>query len=203
MVLLQELHCGDVRFAVQQPGPELDRPIHVDLVFAVGSEITERSVRQRRRSVGLCRKKSDQGTVPVDFVPADAHRWIVKAIAKQTTLMSRVNRLTNFLPVGVGTVEEPAEIVRPNLSVARHRLAIEADVVGQCAEEHMGQLVFLGDQSSSSSCRRTLAQRWVRLNVLRTGPCRPSGTACPGRGSCIQPDCGTRKSRQASCRATI
>ena len=61
--------------------------------------------------------------------------------------MNRVDRLTDFLPFGVRTVEEPAEIVRPNLSVARHRLAIEADVVGQRAEEHMGQLVFLGDQS--------------------------------------------------------
>ena len=66
--------------------------------------------------------------MPEDFVPADAHGGEHEAVTEQP-LPPRPSRAARSIGSwrGRGAVEQQAAVARPELGVAGHRLAVEAD----------------------------------------------------------------------------
>ena len=79
--------------------------------------------------------------MPEELALSRTHRRIEEAVAEASALLQGSRRALEILSGGVRTVEEERVVVRPDLRVLRHRLAVEAEVVGVRGEERDGDLV--------------------------------------------------------------
>src|SRR5258708_16448051 len=80
--------------------------------------------------------------MPVDFMPADAHGRILKAITEQPACRYGTQGVLDIRMTGLGAIEQAVVIACPGLNIASHRFAIQADILRFGAEENVDQFVF-------------------------------------------------------------
>src|SRR5438309_1512012 len=119
----------------------------IKALVAVNGERALRGVFDDSRFVRALWQICDDGAVPVDLMTPHAHRRVLEAVAEQAPFVAEQSRgLDELRGRGVGTIENEPRVFRPELSVPRHRLAIEAGRLGG-VEEHVRHLVLNGRNS--------------------------------------------------------
>src|SRR5216683_3695487 len=118
--------------------------------------------------------------MPVDFMSAHAHGGKLKTIAKESALLSHVSGLLNFFRPSIGTIQQHLKIMSPHLDVARHRLAVQAEVVGNGAEEDVQKLVFALKESDFVVVAQDPRPAVRTLVGVAHGPVAVAGTRSAG-----------------------
>ena len=80
--------------------------------------------------------------MPIDFVPTNLHRREQKTIAKMPPAAQGLGRTLDRRGVSSRTIQQQPAIVRPKLDIAGHRLAVQPQIVGGRAEQHVRHAVF-------------------------------------------------------------
>ena len=84
-----------------------------------------------------------QRAMPVDLVLAGPHGGKQKPITEQSAAGQFAGGFDQLAPRRPGAVEQPLAIACPKLRVAGHRFAVEAQIVGRGAEQHVRDPILL------------------------------------------------------------
>ena len=88
-----------------------------------------------------------QRPMPIKLTSPYTHGRELKPITEQAALLDCMSGLFDFLGPGIGAIQQKLKILSPNLNVAGHRLAVQAQVIRNCAEENVQQLVLPFEES--------------------------------------------------------
>ena len=139
--LLEQLNGLQVSGATKQARPQFDDVVQVGVAGPVGGQVAQRIAFHHVGLVRVVARKGDQRMVPVHLPGAHPHGRPEEAVTK---LAARGHDVLRGLDVGAalaGTVEQHAVVLAPQLRVPRHRLVVQAQVVGLGAKEDMGDVV--------------------------------------------------------------
>lgn len=109
----------------------------------VSGEVAERGRRQQGRLARVI-QVGNEGTMPEDLVTSDAHGGKEETIAEQSALGQGGLRPIQIVTSGLGTIEQEMPVVRPDLGIAGHRLAVQAQVVGLRTEQDVSHPILVG-----------------------------------------------------------
>ena len=112
----------------------------------IGRQVAERRVRQHGRLVRLGVVVRGQGAMPVNLMSAHAHGWILEPVAEYSALLDGAHGFLDLFRVSGGAVQQQLAVWQPQLHVAGHRLVVQAEIVGDAAEQDVQQLVLAPDQ---------------------------------------------------------
>ena len=143
VIALEPGERDPLRFSIEQTRPQFDRSGQVRFFETVPSQITQRRVAEHGRQVRLLRKPGHQRPLPEHRMPRHAHGRIIHPVTEQPTRGHFFRRGDQIPGMGPGSVEQRLEFAGPDLRVAGHRLAVQTQVVGLGAEQHVGHAVFV------------------------------------------------------------
>ena len=79
--------------------------------------------------------------MPEELALPRAHRRIEEAVSEASALVGDLRRVLELVARRTRAIEQKLVVARPDLGISRHRLAVQAEVVGIRREERHGDLV--------------------------------------------------------------